>query len=149
MLPCRGTVLALVSIALLGCATESDVPAIVTDLKIDEGQHQAYASASTIWRGIYISGAEVSEFTPCDSPGLHYWLGVAHKDAGFDSLKAWVHEIRLAEGESYPAMYIEFDGEFVGKATDGFAADYDGVIQLHRLIGFNKDLPAQCLPGTN
>ncbi|MCL2912691.1 hypothetical protein L2725_02660 [Shewanella corallii] len=134
----------MISFSLQGCVVDNGIQPIVTDPKAAEGQYQTHPAAPTVWRGIYTSGAEVSEFAPCNSAGQYYWLSLAQTDVGFDRLKSRVNELRLTRGEPYPAVYIEFVGEAVGKASDGFAADYDEVIQLRRLVGFDDTLPAEC-----
>lgn len=121
------------------------------DSYLAEGRKQteALSSGQGLWRGVFISGAEVSEFTPCGSPGSYYWLRVMHASEAVDQLQELVHEIRLARAEPYPAVYIEFEGMETGKASDGFAADYDAVISLQRLLSFDKRIPTECQPRSN
>ncbi|BDM65528.1 hypothetical protein NFHSH190041_29800 [Shewanella sp. NFH-SH190041] len=95
------------------------------------------------WRGVLVSGFEVSAFTPCGSQ-QDYWLYVPHETATTTAMAKRFDDIRLQQKQPYPALYVEFTGVNEGKAEDGFPADYDAVLRLEQLKTYSETIPAAC-----
>ena len=116
------------SAADAGSAAQSSVPA-------------ASDTAVTLVKGIYTWGSEVETFSPCNT-NKTYWL------EGSDAMLAPLQEMALkkadANNEAYQPIYVELQAAQAGKATDGFAADYDGLMQLHQVVHASSKVPADC-----
>ena len=102
---------------------------------------EATAAAVTLVKGIYTWGPEVETFSPCNT-NKTYWL------EGSDAMLAPLQEMALkkadAGNEAYQPIYVELQAAQAGKATDGFAADYDGLMQLHQVVHSSSKVPATC-----
>jgi hypothetical protein len=44
----------------------------------------------------------------------------------------------------YQAMYIEFRGQTLSEALDGFAKSYSGLLRISEVKKFTFDVPMQC-----
>ena len=77
--------------------------------------------------GHYVFGHEVRTFQPCNTDKV-YWVKAD---------EAVSRRLREAHNEltkkAYASIYIEIQGRIMGKATDGFAADYDGQLFVERI----------------
>jgi hypothetical protein len=113
----------LVTVGL--CAACSD-PAIVS------------APDTQVFAGAYIFGHEVNSFEECGA-GLSYWVrssdGVAAQIRNF-------YEVNT--NKPYQPIYIEFEGKLTDGKASGFAADYDGLIQVDRLLTLSAAIPDDC-----
>ena len=116
------------STADAGSAAQPSVPA-------------ASDTAVTLVKGIYTWGSEVETFSPCNT-NKTYWL------EGSDAMLVPLQEMALkkadANNEAYQPIYVELQAAQAGKATDGFAADYDGLMQLHQVVHASSKVPADC-----
>ena len=92
-------------------------------------------------RGHYYWGHEVETFRPCASEQTFWVVG---DNALLQPLRNKAAELAEAKGQPYQSVYLEASGMPEGKATDGFAADYDGVYRLTAVHGINKPSPASC-----
>ena len=101
----------------------------------------ASVAAVTLVKGIYTWGPEVETFSPCNT-NKTYWL------EGSETMLAPLQEMALkkadAGNEAYQPIYVELQAAQAGKATDGFAADYDGLMQLHQVVHSSSKVPTAC-----
>jgi hypothetical protein len=102
----------------------------------------ACASAgSSQLRGRYYWGNEVETLHPCGSE-QSFWI------VGDNSLLQPLHDkvtaLSQANGQPYQPIYIEASGRSEGKASDGFAADYDGVYRLTAVQIASDSAPSGC-----
>jgi hypothetical protein len=44
----------------------------------------------------------------------------------------------------YHEVFVEITGDYRGKSSDGFAMDYDGQIQVEKLIAVRKKSHSDC-----
>lgn len=92
-------------------------------------------------RGIYTWGSEVETLSPCNS-NKTYWL------EGDEKLLAPLQELAIqkadAANEAYQPIYVEVLVSDAGRATDGFAVDYDGLMQLQAVQAASARVPADC-----
>jgi hypothetical protein len=51
-----------------------------------------------------------------------------------------------ATGKPYQPIYVEVSGMEEPKATDGFAADYDGIYRFTRVHAISQSAPVGCGP---
>lgn len=92
-------------------------------------------------RGIYTWGSEVETLSPCNS-NKTYWL------EGDEELLAPLQDLAIrqadAANEAYQPIYVEVLVSDAGRATDGFAVDYDGLMQLQAVQTVSAQVPADC-----
>lgn len=92
-------------------------------------------------RGIYTWGSEVETLSPCNS-NKTYWL------EGDEELLAPLQDLAIrqadAANEAYQPIYVEVLVSDAGRATDGFAVDYDGLMQLQAVQTASAQVPADC-----
>ncbi len=99
-------------------------------------------------RGIYVWGSEVETLSPCNTDKT-YWL------EGEEALLAPLQELALqkadAANEAYQPVYVDVLAAHAGRATEGLAVDYDGVLQLQAVHTASGQVPADCklLDGTD
>lgn len=99
-------------------------------------------------RGIYVWGSEVETLSPCNTDKT-YWL------EGEEALLAPLQELALqkadAANEAYQPIYVDVLAAHAGRATEGLAVDYDGVLQLQAVHTASGQVPADCklLDGTD
>lgn len=164
----RGWALAMTMVAALGLAacqpastpaqaTETALPASATMQAAEEpasaaasagfAASAAFAASAVAqaaplqMRGIYVWGSEVETFSPCNTDKA-YWL------EGDEQLLAPLQELAIrkadAANEAYQPIYVEVQVRDMGRATDGFAVDYDGVMQLLDVRSSSLQVPADC-----
>ncbi|HJW47047.1 MAG TPA: hypothetical protein VJ484_11235 [Lysobacter sp.] len=95
-------------------------------------------------RGHYTWGAEVETFQPCGSKQSFWVVG---DKALLQTLRDKAAELSRTRGKPYQPIYIEASGVFEGKATDGFAMDYDAVYRFKAVQAVNDASPADCKAG--
>lgn len=99
------------------------------------------ASASEVIKGIYFWGPEVETISPCNT-NQTFWLD------GSESALAPLEEMALDKAnranEAYQPIYAELRVIRKGQATDGFAVEYDGVVELQEVIASNAEVPSGC-----
>ena len=77
--------------------------------------------------GHYVFGHEVRTFQPCNTDKV-YWVKA---DETISQRLREAHN-QLTK-KAYASIYIEIQGRIMGKATDGFASDYDGQLFVERI----------------
>lgn len=92
-------------------------------------------------RGHYTWGAEVEAFQPCGTT-RSFWI-VGDNDL-LQPLRDKSAALALARGKPYQPVYIEASGVSQGEASDGFAADYEGVYRLQSVRTAGEASPAAC-----
>lgn len=92
-------------------------------------------------RGRYTWGAEVETLQPCGSAST-FWL------AGDATLLQPLRDRAIARsqasGKPYEPIYVEVSAVSEGKASDGFARDYDAVYRLRDVRQLEDVVPAEC-----
>ncbi|PIE42710.1 MAG: hypothetical protein CSA50_08970 [Gammaproteobacteria bacterium] len=92
--------------------------------------------------GVYIYGHEVESFTPCDTK-TDYWI------TGHKTVLGTLKEASLAKARQlakpYQGVYAELRLALLPAAEDGFAADYDGVVEALEVKTWASDIPETCL----
>ena len=101
------------------------------------------STGSTPFRGHYSWGHEVRSFRPCGSDQAFWVVGDA---AVLEPLREKAASVSQAQGRPYVPIYVEASGVVEGKATDGFAADYDGVYRFTAVQVADSSSPADCQP---
>src|SRR6478735_8397825 len=93
------------------------------------------AQPDQIYSGMFVWGAEVRSFSPCDQK-VRYWV------SGPDSVTAPLLEFyRKNTTQPYGRIYISLRGQLLDEARDGFAADYDGLLKVSQVLSMSKDAP--------
>ncbi|UCH23203.1 MAG: META domain-containing protein [Deltaproteobacteria bacterium] len=82
---------------------------------------------SESYGGFYVFGHEVRAFQPCGSDSV-YWVR-----ADQEISKHLREEYQKLTSKPYEPIYIEVQGHLTDKATEGFAADYDGQFVIEAL----------------
>jgi hypothetical protein len=88
--------------------------------------------------GYYIFGHEVNTFQPCHQKNI-YWVLGSNK-----TLEVLNQEYSKYTSEPYEEVYLELEGDYRGKATDGFAMDYEGQINIRKIIAVKKKSQNNC-----
>jgi NlpE C-terminal OB domain len=96
---------------------------------------QACSSGLT---GHYIYGHEVNSFQPCDREET-LWVRGSN-----EQLELMKKEYLNYASKPYEEVFIEITGDYLDKSSDGFAMDYDGQIQVERLITIRKKSDSDC-----
>jgi hypothetical protein len=95
------------------------------------------------YKGKYSWGEGVDTFQPCGSQKI-YW--VSH---GWGSINSDLNGFyRKHTTKPYQAIYIEFRGHFHYEESDGFAADYDGIIHISEIKKLSGTIPDSCKGGS-
>ncbi len=123
-------------LALTGCQISTTQPS--------NNRNTTLAEIS-MHKGIYISGHEVSSYQPCEE-ALTYWVTATPASDTLNQLS-----IRLSESRNapYQPIYIESEIHPVDRNShpafiDGFAADYDAVIEITNVTVQLTDIPSHC-----
>ncbi len=90
------------------------------------------------YSGLYVWGHEVNTFQPCGSEKV-YWVIVPAR-AQVTLTKYYENGVT----KRYQPIYIRFQGQKKGKATDGFAADYAGLIKVINIDQKTLVIPGKC-----
>jgi hypothetical protein len=88
--------------------------------------------------GIYIFGHEVNSFKACGAD-VTYWVRSSGGIAG--EIRSF-HEANT--DKPYQPVYLVFQGNLLDEEADGFAADYDGLIHIDRLLTLSATVPDDC-----
>ena len=131
------------SAPLVMASAEADERIAVAGTSTGTGTGAASAAngSSKLVKGIYTWGAEVETLSPCNTDKT-YWL------EGREELLAPLQDLAMkkadAANEAYQPIYVEAQVVYAGQATDGFAVDYDGVMQLQAVKIASGNVPSQC-----
>jgi len=105
-------------------------------------------AASTAWpadqklRGRYYFGPDVEVFEPCTQV-ISYW--VKGSDKVLQPLRRRSEELRGKRGKPYRPVYVELVGSIDTKtARDGFAANYDGLLHVRKVLKTASIVPKKC-----
>lgn len=88
--------------------------------------------------GHYIYGPEVDVFQPCNQSKAYWVIGQE------PLLSSMVAQYGQLITEPYEQVFIIVTGDYLAKATDGFAMDYDGQIRINSLIKMSKSTKTDC-----
>jgi hypothetical protein len=100
------------------------------------------ATETSQLRGLYTWGHEVQTFIPCGSKQAFWVVGDVELLQPLQDKSA---ALAQARGTSYQPIYVEVTAVAQGKATDGFAADYDGVYRFVSVQVVSSQSPVDCL----
>lgn len=133
------SVIGLFMLALVGCDTSSSHQA--QQVAAISGDHKSATIRSGALTGILVLGHEVSAITPCGSQ-LDYWV--------VDKTSILKHGYEKVIGENpkpYTPVYLSAEVNFLGKANDGFAEEYDGVVEVTKIHALSAlTLAQKCNP---
>ena len=105
------------------------------------GASPASGESPKLVKGVYTWGADVETLSRCITDKT-YWL------EGREELLAPLQDLAMkkadAANEAYQPIYVEAQVVYAGKATDGFAVDYDGVMQLQAVQAARSNVPPEC-----
>ncbi|ACA88897.1 hypothetical protein [Shewanella woodyi] len=98
-----------------------------------------------IHKGVYVWGHEVSSYQPCGEH-LTYWVTATPASDELNQLSLALSETRNAP---YQPIYIEaaihpIDRNSHPAFSDGFAADYDAIIEISNVYMKLTELPSSC-----
>lgn len=88
--------------------------------------------------GHYIYGHEVNSFQPCGKKQV-YWVTGSNKN-----LQLLEQSYKKYTTKPYAEVYLELTGNFIDKASDGFAMDYDGQIIVIKIIEMKRKSKMDC-----
>ena len=97
------------------------------------------SKGGTQLRGHYTWGHEVESFRPCGSAQAFWVVGDA-------ALLQPLRDKAMTMGKPYVPIYVEASGVGEAKASDGFAADYDGVYRFTAVQVADSASPVGCPP---
>ncbi len=121
----KGTIILFAVFAIQACYSSEDKNPSAND-------------ARQATKGHYIYGHEESSFRPCGQ-NKTFWVNGSIKN-----LTMLEQKYRSLTSKPYEPVFAELSGEFTGKASDGFAMDYDGQFQLTAIIRVNKKSADDC-----
>ncbi|PID63123.1 MAG: hypothetical protein CSB44_02675 [Gammaproteobacteria bacterium] len=94
-------------------------------------------------KGLYTYGHEVSSFQPCNS-SAGYWAVLPEAEAS--RLNAMSLEKAERVGQPYQPVYVELTGALSSSANeDGFAADYDAILEVSKVQKVSSTIPESCV----
>ncbi len=101
--------------------------------------HLAVDKQTNIIHGTYVYGHEVNTFKKCGSNKVLWVIG--------DNFILHDLEEKYYKLTSHPyeEVYLELDATFLPRATDGFAMDYDGQINITKIFFMRKKLKVDCV----
>ncbi len=88
--------------------------------------------------GHYTYGVEVNVFQPCNLKTAFWVIG---PDKIISKI---VTQYEMLTSKPYEKIFITLTGEYTSKATDGFAADYDGQVKVTNVIKTRKSSATDC-----
>lgn len=93
-------------------------------------------------RGRFYWGHEVRSFQPCGS-NKAYW--VRADENTLQPLRERAEKLRAQQGEPYRPVYVEAVGEIdLNSTRDGFARNYDGLLNLRGVTRVSDAVPKEC-----
>ena len=91
-----------------------------------------------VQRGHYYYGHEVNVVCPCGATDC-YWLRGEQMLLG--QLRLFVQRRTSAP---YQPVFLEFRGQRLAEPGTGYAANYEGYLELTEIVSVSEDLPADC-----
>jgi len=104
---------------------------------IEEPQYQVDVEGE-ILIGHYIYGHEVNSFKPCGHKDVFWVLG------SNEILDLMAEKYSNHATNPYDEVYIKIIGDYLSKASDGFAMDYDGQVQVKKIFLMKKKSNTDC-----
>lgn len=95
-------------------------------------------ACTPVQRGHYTWGHEVNTIQRCDTNEI-YWVRCERLLA--DRLRTFVEK---HTDHPYTAVYVEFRGHLLDEKPDGFAADYDGIFYLEKVLLMKAAVSENC-----
>ncbi|PID35352.1 MAG: hypothetical protein CR964_00025 [Rhodobacterales bacterium] len=94
------------------------------------------------WTGLYTYGHEVSSFQPCNSDA-GYWATLPAAEA--ERLSKLSLEKARRVGKPYQPIHVDLTGALrSNKGEQGFAADYDAILEVSAVHHVSRSIPASC-----
>ena len=93
-----------------------------------------------VFKGHYIYGLEVNSFQPCNQKAVYWVIGTLAIHQALED----AHDKYTTE--PYEEVYAEVQGTLIGKATDGFAADYDDQLRVNKILLIKEKSEKDCQP---
>ena len=94
--------------------------------------------ADQVFKGHYIYGLEVSSFQPCNQKTVYWVIGALAIHQALED----AHDKYTTQ--PYEEVYAEVQGTLTGKATDGFAADYDDQLRVNKILLIKERSEKDC-----
>ena len=91
-----------------------------------------------IEQGLYYYGHEVNVVCPCGSTDC-YWL--RGEQPLLSQLRLYVQK---QTSEPYQPVFLEYRGQRLAEPGTGYAANYEGYLELREILSVSVDLPADC-----
>lgn len=91
-----------------------------------------------VYKGYYIYGHEANTFQPCGQQTV-YWV-----NGPTDVLDILQRNYNENTSRPYEEVFVELTGNIAGKASDGFAMDYDGQFSVLKLLSMKKKSKNDC-----
>lgn len=91
-----------------------------------------------VFKGHYIYGHEANSFQQCNKEEAFWVVG------SLKTLQQMESEYKKYAKEPYAKVYAELNGKLIGKAKDGFAADYNDQLQVVNVINIKKKTDKDC-----
>ncbi len=104
---------------------------------IEESHYHANVEGK-ILIGYYIYGHEVNSFKPCGHEDVFWVLGPN------EILDLMAEKYSNHADSPYDEVYIKIIGDYLNKASDGFAMDYDGQVQVKKILFMKKKSNTDC-----
>lgn len=95
-----------------------------------------------ILSGHYIYGHEVNSFQPCGQKKV-FWVTGSEEILKLLEKMYWENSTK-----PYEEVFLKMRGNFVGKASDGFAMDFDGQVLVVEMVGLKRKSLGDCEKGT-
>ncbi|MGE6650614.1 hypothetical protein ACQKE0_15180 [Shewanella colwelliana] len=127
---------------LIGC---SCVQSKTDNIELTNAAALAGVAPATTTAGLYIWGHEVAAFQLCDSQQV-YWVRATPTTDQLNQLALTLSEQR---SQPYQPIYVEAEISPISRDSnpafvDGFAADYDGIIEINSVTTVETKIPVNC-----
>lgn len=98
----------------------------------------AACDAPPVLSGRYHYGGEVDIVCPCSTTQC-YWVRAEPAIAG------QLHDYAQRQAQTpYQAMYLRWRGHLLDEPRVGFAANYDGLMRVEKILALSVEIPANC-----
>ncbi|MBY3790337.1 hypothetical protein HPQ32_18260 [Photobacterium carnosum] len=128
----------VIATSVSGCASKTNE---THDQSINIEKMNIGATAAV--SGLYTYGHEVSVFSPC-KVDKHYWAVAS----GADTIMQRLNNASLAKadaiGKPYQSVFTMLDIKKLPPAKEGFAEDYDGLIDVVAIKKIENSIPESC-----
>ncbi|MBV35554.1 MAG: hypothetical protein CMP47_08870 [Rickettsiales bacterium] len=109
------------------------VIAMTQSCSIFEQSTSPVDATTSVTKGSYMYGSEVSSFQPCGTD-QELWV------IGDETITGELHNDYMEMVEKpYEQVFVSFRGHQLEKASEGFAADYDGQFKVTEVVTMQKD----------